>query len=76
MERSPRHQTLAFPEWIFSPGTVPASAWALTSTKLVVVLLRVQLLDVLKVPRHAGSWAVAGPGLGLGLGLSLGLMLC
>ena len=74
MERSPRHQTLAFPEWIFSPGTAPASAWALISAKLVVVLLRAQMLDVLKVPRHAGSWAVAGPG--LGLGLSSGLMLC
>ena len=78
VEQSPRYQTLAFPEWSFSPGAVPTSAWALVLAELVVVLLGVQLLDVLEVPGHAGFWVWLDPawardasGLGPGLGLIL-----
>lgn len=79
MKQSSRNWTLAIPKCIFYPVIVPMSAWPLTLAELVVVFLRVQLLDVLKVLRHAEPRAGAGPGVGsrllLGLGLSSGLML-
>lgn len=57
MKQSPRNWVLAFPNCICSPGTVSMSAWPLTSTQLVVIFLRIQLLDVLEVLLHAGSRA-------------------
>lgn len=78
VEQSPRYKTLAFPEWSFSPGAVPTSAWALVSAELVVVLLGVQLLDVLEIPGHAGFWVWLDPAWARGCfraGTELGLML-